>query len=288
MLIPMWEKGEVIGMRKENIKKIIREKYGQIANQGGSCFTQTGCCVESSDFSREIGKKIGYSEEDLETIPEGANLGLGCGNPVAFASLREGEIVLDLGSGAGFDCFLAARAVGPQGRVIGVDMTREMVERAEHNARRGNVENVEFRVGDIESLPVSDSSVDAVISNCVINLVPDKSRVFREAIRVLKPGGRLMISDIVLLSELPGPLRNSIEAYVGCLAGAMLRDEYLETMRGAGFQRVEIIDEAAFPIEWLSSDPTVKRIVESLKIPPGSVAEAVQSVISMSVFGIKP
>lgn len=275
-------------MRNEKIKKIIKEKYGKIAYEESSCCTQASCCGESADLARDIGKKIGYSEEELKTIPEGANLGLGCGNPVALASLREGETVLDLGSGAGFDCFLAARAVGPEGKVIGVDMTREMVEKAKDNARRSNVENVEFRAGDIEDLPVSDSSVDAVISNCVINLVPDKSRVFQEAYRVLKPGGRLMISDIVLLSELPDPLKNSIEAYVGCLSGAMLKDEYLGAIRGAGFQRVEIVDEGAFPIEWLSNDPMVKRIVESLKLPSESLAEAINSVISISVFGVKP
>jgi SAM-dependent methyltransferase len=196
--------------------------------------------------------------------------------------------VLDLTAGAGLDCFLAAKAVGPAGKVIGVDMTREMVEKAKDNARRSNVENVEFRTGDIENLPVSDSSVDAVISNCVINLVPDKSKVFQEAFRVLKPGGRLMISDIVLLSELPDPLKNSIEAYVGCISGAMLQDEYLGAIRGAGFQRVEIVDEGAFPIEWLSNDPMVKRIVESLKITSENVAEALNSVISIIVFGVKP
>ncbi|NIS74913.1 MAG: arsenite methyltransferase [Deltaproteobacteria bacterium] len=275
-------------MRNEKIKKIIKEKYGKIAYEESSCCTQASCYGESADLARDIGKKIGYSEEELKTIPEGANLGLGCGNPVALASLKEGETVLDLGSGAGFDCFLAARAVGPEGKVIGVDMTREMVEKAKDNARRSNVENVEFRAGDIEDLPVSDSSVDAVISNCVINLVPDKSRVFQEAYRVLKPGGRLMISDIVLLSELPDPLKNSIEAYVGCLSGAMLKDEYLGAIRGAGFQRVEIVDEGAFPIEWLSNDPIVKRIVESLKLTSESLAEAINSVISISVFGVKP
>lgn len=275
-------------MRKEKIKKIIRERYGKIAYQESSCCTQVSCCGVSEDFTRDIGKKIGYSEEELQSVPEGANLGLGCGNPVALASLREGEIVLDLGSGAGFDCFLAARAVGPEGKVIGVDMTREMVEKAKDNARRSNVKNVEFRAGDIENLPVSDSSVDAIISNCVINLVPDKSRVFQEAFRVLKPGGRLMISDIVLLSELPDPLKNSIEAYVGCLSGAILKDQYLGAIRGAGFERVEIVDEVAFPIAWLSNDPTVKRILESLKITSESVVEALNSVISISVFGIKP
>lgn len=275
-------------MREEEIKKIIREKYGKIADQGSSCCEQVSRCGSSGDAARDIGKEIGYSEEELNAAPGGANLGLGCGNPVALASLREGEVVLDLGSGAGFDSFLAANAVGPAGKVIGVDMTREMVEKATGNARRGNVANVEFRVGDIENLPIPDSSVDAVISNCVINLVPDKGRVFREAFRVLKPGGRLMISDIVLLSRLPDTLRESIEAYVGCISGAMLKDEYLHAIRRAGFVQVEIVDRRAFPAQWSSNDPIAEKILEGLKVTPESLAGVLDSVVSISVFGVKP
>jgi len=214
----------------EDIKKNVKETYGKIAKTEGSCCassslccsTYTLCCGEAK--SAVSGSKlVGYTDAELDTIPEGADLGLGCGNPVALASLKEGEVVLDLGSGAGIDCFLAANKVGQSGKVIGVDMTPEMLDRARENAIRGNYSNVEFRLGEIENLPVESGSVDVVISNCVINLSPDKRRVFDEAYRVLKPGGRLMVSDIVLDKELPESLRNSIEAYVSCVAGHLLR-----------------------------------------------------------------
>jgi ubiquinone/menaquinone biosynthesis C-methylase UbiE len=186
---------------------------------------------------------IGYGEGQLGAIPEGANLGLGCGNPTALASLKEGEAVLDLGSGGGIDCFLASNAVGPEGRVIGVDMTPEMISRARENARRGSYGNVDFRLGEIENLPVGDNSVDAVISNCVINLSPDKGRVFAEAYRALKPGGRVMVSDIVLTRELPEEIMNSVAAYAGCVAGASKKAEYLAKVKAAGFEDVEIVSE---------------------------------------------
>jgi ubiquinone/menaquinone biosynthesis C-methylase UbiE len=213
---------------------------------------------------------------------------LGCGNPIALASLKEGETVLDLGSGAGFDCFLAASRVGNRGKVIGVDMTPEMLEKARENARKGNYTNVEFRLGEIENLPVADNSVDIVISNCVVNLSPDKKRVFAEAFRALKPGGRLMISDLVLLKELPDFIKNSIEAYIGCVSGAILKDEYLMVIKAAGFQDVKIVNEASFPAEFIVSDPTVKKIIENLKIPPEKVREVASSVISIKVYGVKP
>ncbi len=275
-------------MRKEEIKKVVREGYAKTAKQDSSCCAPVNSCCGSTDLAQDIGKSIGYTEEELTAVPEGANLGLGCGNPVALASLREGEIVLDLGSGAGVDCFLAANKVGKNGRVIGVDMTPEMIERARENARKGNYGNVEFRLGEIESLPVADNSVDIVISNCVINLAPDKRRVFTETFRVLKPGGRLMISDIVLLKELPDFIKNSIEAYIGCLSGAIIRDEYIEAIKAAGFQEVGIIDEASFPIECLANDPTAKAIIENLKIPPEEVKEVASSVTSIKVYGVKP
>ena len=228
------------------------------------------------------------TKEDLKNIPDGANLALGCGNPTAVASLKEGEVVLDLGSGAGVDAFLAANAVGERGKVIGVDMTPEMLERARENARNGDYGNVEFRLGEIENLPVADNSVDVVISNCVINLAPDKRKVFTEAFRVLKPGGRLMISDMVLLKELPDFIKNSIEAYIGCLSGAMMRDEYIGAIKVAGFQEVSIIDEASFPIEYIANDPTAKAIIENLEISPEEVKEVASSVISIKVYGVKP
>ncbi len=275
-------------MRKEEIKKVVREGYAKIAKQSSSCCVPANSCCGGTDLAQDISRSIGYTEEELKAVPEGANLGLGCGNPVALASLREGEAVLDLGSGAGFDCFLAANQVGKKGRVIGVDMTPEMIEKARENARKGNYGNVEFRLGEIDNLPAADNSVDVVISNCVINLAADKRRVFTGAFRVLKPGGRLMISDIVLLKELPDFIKNSIEAYIGCLSGAIMRDEYIEAIKASGFQEVSIIDETSFPIECMANDPTARAIIENLKIPLEEVKKVASSVISIKVYGVKP
>jgi ubiquinone/menaquinone biosynthesis C-methylase UbiE len=278
----------MVRMKEEKIKKVVREGYAKIAKQDNSCCAPANLCCGSTDLTENISKKIGYTDEELKAVPEGANLGLGCGNPVALASLKEGETVLDLGSGAGFDCFLAARKVGKNGRIIGVDMTPEMIEKARENAKKGNYRNVEFRLGEIENLPAANNSVDVLISNCVINLVPDKSKVFMEAFRVLKPGGRLMISDIVLLKELPDFIKNSIEAYIGCIAGATIKDEYLETIRKAGFQKVKIIDETSFPSEYITNDPTAKAIIENLEIPLEKLKEVTNSIASIKVYGVKP
>jgi SAM-dependent methyltransferase len=275
-------------MKDKNIKKVVREGYAKIAKQDSSCCSPLKSSCGSTDLAQYISKKIGYTDEEMKGVPEGANLGLGCGNPIALASLKEGETVLDLGSGAGFDCFLAAQKVGEKGKVIGVDMTPEMVEKARENAMEGNYKNVEFRLGEIENIPVADNSVDVVISNCVINLSPDKQRVFQEAFRVLKPDGRLMISDIVLLKELPDFIKNSIEAYIGCVSGAIMKDEYIDAIKKAGFQDVEIIDETYFPIECMANDPTAKAIIENLNISPEKVNEVASSVVSIKVQGIKP
>jgi arsenite methyltransferase len=275
-------------MEKEKIRKVVREGYGKIAKQSSSCCGPATSCCGSSRSAEDISKNIGYTEEELRSVPEGSNLGLGCGNPVALASLKEGEIVLDLGSGAGFDCFLAASRVGDRGRIIGVDMTPEMLEKARENARKINSKNVEFRLGEIENLPLADHSVDVVISNCVINLSPEKRRVFDEAYRVLKPGGRLMVSDIVLLRELPEVLKDSIGAYVGCLSGAILRNEYLKTISAAGFEDVKVIDETSFPAEFLANDPTAKRLIENLKVPAEKVEKFASSIMSIKVYGVKP
>jgi SAM-dependent methyltransferase len=239
-------------------------------------------------MQEEVSKKLGYAEDDLRSMPEGANLGLGCGNPVALASLKEGETVLDLGSGAGIDCFLAAKKVGEKGRVIGVDMTPEMIDRARENAKKGKYENIEFRLGEIENLPVADSTVDVIISNCVINLSPNKKRVFEETFRTLKPGGRLMVSDIVLLKELPEAIRNSVEAYVGCLSGAIMKDDYVETIKRTGFEEVKIIDEKTFPIKYMSNDPTAKAVIEETGISSRDIEEIGDTVASVKVFGLKP
>ncbi|MCK5548080.1 MAG: arsenite methyltransferase, partial [Thermoplasmata archaeon] len=229
----------------------------------------------------------GYSEQELGSIPKGADLGLGCGNPTALASLKAGETVLDLGSGGGFDCFLAARQVGETGKVIGVDMTPEMLEKARLNAKKGGYDNVEFRLGEIENLPAADNSVDVVISNCVINLAPDKGKVFREAFRVLKPGGRLMVSDMVLLKELPDSIKNSIQAYIGCLSGAMMKDDYLEAIKAAGFHEVDVHDEKSFPVELMANDPTAKAVMKDLDVTPEEAKDIARSVVSINVKGVK-
>jgi ubiquinone/menaquinone biosynthesis C-methylase UbiE len=274
-------------MKGEDIKTVVKEAYAGIAKQGRSgCAPATSCC-ESVGVTQEMSRKVGYSEEDLHGVPGGADLGLGCGNPVALASLREGETVLDLGSGAGLDVFLAAHKVGNAGRVIGVDMTPAMIVRARENAKRGNYENVEFRLGEIEDLPVADNSVDVIISNCVVNLSPDKPRAFREAFRVLKQGGRLMISDIVLLEELPDPVQQSVEAYIGCVAGAMLKDKYVEAIRAAGFQDIRILQEASFSLEYLTNDPTAEAIMEDSSLPPDELREIASSIISLGISAVK-
>lgn len=238
---------------RDDIKKNVREGYAKVAKQGTSCCSSGSCC-DGAGQAKTISRAVGYSEAEMNAVPNGSNLGLGCGNPLAFASLKEGDVVLDLGSGAGFDAFLAAQKVGGTGRVIGVDMTPEMIEKARRNAVKGDYENVEFRLGEIESLPIEDGSINMIISNCVINLSPEKEKVFREAFRVLKPGGKLMVSDLVLTRDLPEELKTSIDAYVGCLAGAIKKDEYLGHITTAGFQNVKVISEASYPVDAMFED----------------------------------
>ena len=232
-------------MEEKKIKKVVKERYGKIAKSGESCCPSCECGLSIT----ELGKKIGYSEKDLENVPEASNMGLGCGNPIALASLKEGETVLDLGAGGGIDAFLAARKVGPKGKVIGVDMTEEMVHRASSTAAKYGYTNVEFRLGEIENLPLEYNSVDVIISNCVINLSPDKERVFREAYRVLKRGGRIMISDLVTEGRLPEEIKKSFDAWAGCIAGALEKNEYLDVIRKAGFKDVRIVSESSYDID---------------------------------------
>jgi arsenite methyltransferase len=275
-------------MEEEEIKKVVREGYAKVAREGRSCCepAEKSCCGPGVD-EKAISKAIGYTKEELESLPEGADLGLGCGNPVALASIKEGDIVVDLGSGAGIDCFLAAKKVGENGRVIGVDMTPEMIDKARENAKKGEFSNVEFRLGEIEHLPVADNTADLIISNCVINLAPDKRRVFEEALRILRPGGSLMVSDIVLLKPIPDYLKTA-DLYTGCVAGALLRDEYIETIKNAGFEKVEIVDEVGMRAELVTSDPNSQKILKDQKITLEEAAEAVGSIVSIKVYAVKP
>ena len=259
-----------------DIRQAVREKYGEIAKGESGCCAPGCCGGNDAATTRKIGEYIGYGADALAAIPAGANLGLGCGNPLAHAAVRPGETVLDLGAGAGMDAFLAAREVGPSGTVIGVDMTPDMVERAGENARQAAVGNVDFRLGEIERLPVADASVDLVISNCVINLSPDKPAVFAEAFRVLKPGGRMVVSDLVLKQPISDDVRHSVEAYVGCVAGASLKHDYLAMMRDAGFADVTVAHESAYTVG-----------LETL--PAGSAErDAFAAVVSVKVKARKP
>ena len=261
---------------KEIIRQAVRNRYGKIANTGsgvsgispgGSCCGESGtagrknsasaCCGGSDVSSEQLSALMGYSKEEFASVPEGANMGLGCGNPVALALLQDGETVVDLGSGGGFDCFLAAKQVGDAGRVIGVDMTPDMLSKARANAEKIQTENVEFRLGEIEHLPVADNSADIIMSNCVINLSPDKQKVYRDAFRILKPGGRLAISDIVATEPLPEEIQQNLSLVSACVGGAATIDETKDMLTKAGFEKIRITpkDESRKLIsEWTSGD----------------------------------
>jgi SAM-dependent methyltransferase len=258
-------------------RRSVRQAYAQVAkanSEGQACGVGASCCGTSDDsaINTLISTRLGYSQADLDRIPSGADMGLGCGNPKAIAALKPGEVVVDLGAGGGFDCFLAAHEVGPGGRVIGVDMTPDMLSKARANALKGRFENVEFRLGEIEHLPVADASADVIISNCVINLSPDKPQVFRDAFRVLRPGGRLAISDVVATVELPEHMRNDAGLIAGCMGNASLIEDLETMMREAGFAQIRIQpkDESkAFIKDWAPrhnvTDYVVSATIEAIK-----------------------
>jgi arsenite methyltransferase len=270
---------------QEQIREAVRDGYGTIAKTGG-----TGCgpSCGGSGTADQVARVVGYGEAELATLPEGANMGLSCGNPTAMASLQAGEVVLDLGSGGGFDVFIAGQKVGATGRVIGVDMTPDMVSKARHGTaayrQRTGLDNVEFRLGEIEHLPIADASVDVVISNCVLNLSPDKPQVWREIGRVLKPGGRVAISDLALLKPLPEEIRNMVESLIGCVAGAVLVDQTRATAEAAGLVEIQLTPKPGYVdamMDW--NDPLYRKIIEHL--PAG--AKAGDYVTSLEVAARK-
>jgi len=266
------------------VREKVRAGYSEIALHGSKRRKSSCCCGMAAVESDKLARKIGSSAEELAALPEGANIGLSCGNPSALAALRPGEVLLDLGSGGGFDAFIAGPKVGPSGRVIGVDMTPEMLAKARKNSaayrERTGLDNVEFRLGEIEHLPVADGSVDAVISNCVINLSPDKAQVWREIARVLKPGGRAAVSDLALLKPLPAAIREMVEALVGCIAGAVLVEETERMVRAAGLSDIQLVSKPDYvqaKADW--NDPLYRKIMEHL---PAS-AEPKDYITSLSV-----
>ena len=249
-------------MKKKSTKEIVRKHYSKIVSKSESCCS---CGCSSSIDNKQISKAIGYSDQDIQNVPE-ANLGLGCGNPLAFGQIKEGDIVLDLGSGAGFDSFIASKKVGRSGKVIGVDMTQEMIDKAQENAEKYGYKNVEFRFGDIENLPVENDSVNIIISNCVINLAPDKLKVFTEAYRVLKKSGKLFVSDIVLLRELSEEQRNNEELIAGCVGGALLKDDYLSIVKEAGFKINRLLENKKISKTQYQGMPLESLTVEGIKL----------------------
>lgn len=273
-----------------SVREKVREGYGKIAVTAGSCCSKgVSCCGSDAAASEQLARHIGYSAEELAALPEGANLGLSCGNPNALAALQPGEVVVDLGAGGGFDVFIAGKKVGPTGRAIGVDMTPEMLARARKNTaayrERTGLDNVEFRLGEIEHLPLADASVDVVISNCVLNLSPDKPQVWREIARVLKPGGRVAVSDLALLQPLPAGVAEMVEALVGCVAGAVLVSETERMARAAGLVAIELKAKSAYiegMVDW--QDPLYQKIMAQL--PPG--AKPSDYITSLEITARKP
>jgi SAM-dependent methyltransferase len=276
-------------MNNEKIQKNVKSGYANILkrNTRKSFLPNIFQCCDPKEIATNIGKKIGYSEDELRNVPEAANLGIGCGNPTGLASIKKGETILDLGSGAGFDCFLASKETGETGKVIGVDITPEMVAQAKKNAEKGKYKNVEFKVGEIENLPIESNSIDLIISNCVINLSNQKNQVFKEAFRVAKSNGRIMISDIILLHDLPDYVKNSVEGHIACLAGAVRKEDYINAIARAGFSDISIDKEAPFPIELMLNDPIAEKIVRENNLTEKEIKSIANSIASISISAKK-
>ncbi len=252
-------------MDTSSVKQSVIKSYGMLAkSKKGGLFSKLFACCDPTKNAKVIAEKIGYSKEDLDQVPEHANLGVGCGNPAALAKIKKGETVVDLGSGAGFDAFIVARNVGPNGKVIGIDLSDEMLDLAKNNAQKSDYKNVEFIKGDIEELPLEDNIANHVISNCVINLSLNKDRVYKEAYRVLKDGGKLSVSDIVLEKELPNFIKDSLAGHIACVSGAEKLENYLQYVRDAGFVDIKVESKTEFPLELMLTDPQVMKIAQDM------------------------
>lgn len=276
-------------MDKNQIQKNVKQGYAKIVKRSNKLKLVPSFlkCCDVNNVIKDISQSIGYSEDDMKHAPEDSNLGIGCGNPIGIASIQKGQTILDLGSGAGFDCFLAARETGESGKVIGIDMTPEMVMQARKNAKKGNYKNVEFIIGEIENLPIENDSIDLIISNCVINLSNQKEQVFREAFRVLKQNGSILFSDIILQKELPDYVKYTVEGHIACLAGAIRKEDYIFGLEQAGFSGIQIKKLSHFPIELMLNDPIAQKIVSENQLTEIEISEIVNSIASISIYAKK-
>lgn len=277
-------------MDTNTVKRSVIESYGKLAKskKGGVFCKLLGCC-NTGEQAKDIAENIGYTEQQLAEVPEDANLGVGCGNPSALANIQEGQVVVDLGSGAGFDAFIVSRNVGDSGKVIGVDLSIDMIKLAKKNAKKGNYSNVEFLKGDIEALPLGDNLADHVISNCVINLSLNKDKVYQEAFRVLKKGGILSVSDIVLEKELPEVVKNSLAGHIACVSGAEKLDTYLNYVKQAGFKNIKVVSKSTFPLELMLTDPQVAKLAKEMNFNLNSeeAKDIASRVVSISLSASK-
>ena len=277
-------------MDTNTVKQSVIDTYGKLAKQTKNrLFSNLFSCCDPIDTAQQVGKAIGYKDDELSNVPEGSNLGVGCGNPSALLNLKEGETIIDLGSGAGFDAFIVSPIVGDTGRVIGIDLSDDMLNLAKKNQKTGNYNNVEFIKGDIEKLPLEDNIADGVMSNCVINLSLNKGDIYKEAYRVLKKGGKISVSDIILEKELPNLIKNYLAGHIACISGAETLDTYLNYVKRAGFQNIQIRSKAEFPLELILTDPQIMKIAKAMRIDLNSskAKDLASRVKSISITAIK-